>query len=338
LNPARYVAWPSATRAGTGSNPRMQPLSSTLNTAGATPLVELEQVYVKLECSNPGGSVKDRIARFMLLEARRRGELRPGDVIVEATSGNTGIAMAMIGRELGHDVIIYMPEHMSAERQRFIASFGAELRTTPREQGFEGPIATRDSFKGRSGYYVPDQFANPDNARCHRETTGAELLAQLRAHGVGRLDAFVAGVGTGGTLMGVGAALRESFPGLALVAVEPSESNVMCGRPAGEHTIQGIGDGFIPPLVDMRQVGEVIDVPSALAHQTARLHGHCVGMSSGANLAAARRLRERGLRVATLFPDCSDRYGSMGLAAPAGSRCPLAKHCAQRGQRLLQGQ
>ncbi len=312
-----------------------------LDTIGVTPLVELEHVYVKLECSNPSGSVKDRIARFMLLEARSRGELRPGDVIVEATSGNTGIAMALVGRELGHRVIIYMPEHMSAERQHYIQALGAELRTTPREQGFEGPIATRDTFKGRAGYYVPDQFANPDNARCHRETTGAELLAQLRAHGVRKLDAFVAGVGTGGTLMGVGAALRAGYPDLRLVAVEPSESNVMCGRPAGEHTIQGIGDGFIPPLVDMNEVDEVIDVPSALAHEAARQihehYGHCVGISSGANLAAARRLVERGLRVATLFPDCSDRYGSMGLSTPDSSRCPLARHCAQRGLRLARG-
>jgi cysteine synthase A len=314
----------------------MEALGNVLEQIGSTPLVELERIYVKLECSNPSGSVKDRIARFMLLEAKRRGELRDGDVIVEATSGNTGIAMAMVGRELGHRVLIYMPEHMSEERREFIRAFGAEVRSTPREQGFSGPIATRDTFKGRPGYYVPDQFANPDNARCHRETTGAELIAQLRAAGVRRLDAFVAGVGTGGTLMGVGAALRREFPGLQLVAVEPTESNVMCGGPAGEHMIQGIGDGFIPRIVDMREVSDVIAIPSAMARATASeilaRHGQCVGFSAGANFAAARLLRDRGLCVATLFPDCADRYGSLGLEGPGSgaSRCPLAKHCAHR--------
>jgi cysteine synthase A len=310
--------------------------ATTLEHIGSTPLVELERIYVKLECSNPSGSVKDRIARFMLLEAKRRGELQEGDTIVEATSGNTGIALAMVGRELGHRVIVYMPEHMSEERREFIRAYGAEVRSTPREQGFEGPIATRDTFKNRPGYYVPDQFGNPDNARCHRETTGAELLAQLRAFGVRQLDAFVAGVGTGGTLMGVGAALREHFPRLQLVAVEPTESNVMCGGPAGPHAIQGIGDGFIPPIVDLREVSDVIAIPSDMARATAseilERHGHCVGFSAGANLAAARLLSGRGLRVATLFPDCADRYGSLGLHGPSShaSRCPLAKHCAHR--------
>jgi cysteine synthase A len=214
---------------------------------------------------------------------------------------------------------------------------------TPREQGFEGPIAARDEFKGKPGYYVPDQFSNPDNVHCHYETTGRELLMQLRALGVRRLDAFVAGVGTGGTLMGVAKALREVFQGLRVVAVEPAESNVMCGRPAGEHTIQGIGDGFIPPIVDMTQVDEVIAIPSSEAARVARelleRHGQCVGMSSGANTAAARILRDRGLVVATLWPDCSDRYGSLGLLPPgdSSSRCPRRETCAARASRLLQG-
>ena len=313
----------------------------TLDKIGSTPLVQLESIFVKLECSNPGGSVKDRIARYILLAAQRRGELKPDDVIVEATSGNTGIAMAMVGRELGHRVIIYMPEHLSEERRNYIRAFGAEVRSTPREQGFEGPIATRDTFKGRPGYYVPDQFGNPDNVHCHQETTGHELLVQLRAFGVRQLDAFVAGVGTGGTLMGVGAALREVFPRLQLVAVEPAESNVMCGKPAGDHTIQGIGDGFIPPIVDMAKVSEALAIPSeqarAVAHEIRERHGHCVGMSAGANLAAARLLRDRGLVVATLFPDCSDRYGSMGLEAPSSEsvQCPMRERCAARGAELL---
>jgi cysteine synthase A len=230
---------------------------------------------------------------------------------------------------------------MSVARRRYIEAFGAEVRLTPREQGFEGPIATRDTFRGEPGHHVPDQFGNPDNVRCHRETTGREIVAQLRERGVTRVDAFVAGVGTGGTLMGVGAALRAAFPGVLVVAVEPEESNVMCGKPAGEHDIQGIGDGFVPPLVDMAQIDGVEAVSSAAARRVVEeiraLHGHCVGMSAGANTAAARRLRDRGLAVVTVWADCSDRYGSMGLAAPGSAdvSCPLREGCAARARALL---
>ncbi|HUK65113.1 MAG TPA: pyridoxal-phosphate dependent enzyme, partial [Dongiaceae bacterium] len=177
---------------------------SVLERIGGTPLIHVDGVYVKLECANPGGSVKDRIARFMIEAAAHDGRLKPGDTIVEATSGNTGIALALVGRELGHPVVIYMPEHMSRERRVMLQKLGAELRLTPKEIGFEGAIARRDEYRDRPGYFVPDQFANPDNARCHRETTGRELMEQLGERGVAGLDAFVAGVGTGGTLMGVG--------------------------------------------------------------------------------------------------------------------------------------
>src|SRR5207247_1949061 len=143
---------------------------NALDRIGQTPLVEIEGIFVKLECSNPCGSVKDRIALFMLREAAARGELEPGDTIVEATSGNTGIAMSMVGRALGHRVLIFMPEHMSLERRRMMQALGAEVRLTPKDEGFEGPIRIRDTYRGKRGYYVPDQFANPDNARCHRLT------------------------------------------------------------------------------------------------------------------------------------------------------------------------
>jgi cysteine synthase A len=215
---------------------------------------------------------------------------------------------------------------------------------TPRAQGFEGPIAARDKFRGQPGYYVPDQFGNPDNARCHYETTGREIASALRARRVTALGAFVAGVGTGGTLMGAGRALRECFPGLRVVAVEPSESNVMCGKPAGDHEIQGIGDGFIPPIVDMDAVDEVLAIPTADARSTAgeirRRYGYCVGMSSGANFAAARMLRDRGLAVATVWADCSDRYGTLGLAGPSSADvcCPMREHCAQRAASVLDAQ
>jgi cysteine synthase A len=322
--------------------PRSKAPKSLLDHIGDTPLVPVEGIFVKLECSNPGGSVKDRIAKFMLEEARARGELAPTDTVVEATSGNTGIAMAMVARELGHKVIIWMPEHMSEERIEMLEALGADVRLTPEEGGFEEPIERRDSYRGRDGYYLPDQFANPDNVRCHEQTTGVELARQLREHGENQIDAFVAGTGTGGTLMGVGRALKAVMPGIRIVAVEPEESAVMLGGEPGTHHIQGIGDGFIPELVDMDFVDEVIAVSEADADVAAiRIHdkfGYCVGLSAGANTVAAERLRDRGLKVATVWPDCSDRYVSMGLRSPVAGQgmCPLTSHCADRWDNVIQ--
>jgi cysteine synthase len=313
-----------------------------LDTIGVTPLVELEHVYIKLECSNPGGSVKDRIARFMLLEARRRGELRTGDVIVEATSGNTGIAMAMVGRELGHHVIIYMPEHMSAERQDYIRAFGAELRTTPREQGFEGPIATRDTFKGRAGYYVPDQFANPDNARCHRETTGAELLAQTararrstprrvrrgrghRRHVDGRWRGAARGLSR--TALDRGRAERVQRD------VRPARGRAHDPRHRRRiHSAAG-GHG--------RRSIEVIDgaVGARGTRWRARLHerhGHCVGMSSGAKLAAARTPASSAgcawPRSSPTAPTATARWACRARC-PTRSVAPSARRARRGGRR-----
>ena len=307
---------------------------------GGTPLECIEGVHVLLECANPGGSVKDRVALHLIRAAEQRGDLRPGDTIVEATSGNAGIAFAWVGRALGYRVRIFMPEHMSDERKRAIAACGAELVLTPREGGFEEPIARRDAWRGRVGVWVPDQFGNPDNVRCHQRHTGAELVEGLRARGCTRLDAFVAGTGTGGTLMGVGRALRETWPEVRLVAVEPSESAVMGGGPPGEHGIQGIGDGFVPDLVDLAFVDEVLAVSTAEAHAEAvRIrgeHGYCVGRSAGANFLAARRLAERGEVVATLWPDGSERYASLGLEPPDadGVRCPQRWRCVARARLL----
>jgi cysteine synthase A len=314
---------------------------SYLEAIGDTPLILADGVYVKLECANPGGSVKDRIAAFMLLEAQRRGDLRPGDTVVETTSGNTGIALSLTAASLGHRVIIFMPEHMSRERVEMMRRFGADVRLTPKDEGFEGAVRHRDAFRGKPGYYVPDQFGNPDNVRCHRLTTGRELVEQLGARGVERLDWFVAGVGTGGTLMGVGQALREAMPGVRLAAVEPEESAVMSGGEKGDHGIMGIGDGFVPAIVDMSAVDEVVRVTTAEAHAAAaaiRLaHGHCVGRSSGANHVAARRLRARGAVVATVWADCADRYESLGLTGPAQGEvsCPLHGACAERTRDML---
>jgi cysteine synthase A len=316
---------------------------SPLESIGGTPLITVEGVFVKLECANPGGSVKDRIARFLLGEAARRGELHPGDTVVECTSGNTGIALAWVGRQLGYRVLIFMPEHMSRERLRMLEQLGAEVRLTPKAIGFAGAIELRDAYRGRPGYYVSDQFANQDNSRCHSDTTGAELVAQLRARGRPRVGCFVAGVGTGGTLMGIGRALRAVMPEVQRVAVEPEESAVLSGGPPGDHGIMGIGDGFVPPLVDMTEVDQVIRVGTDEAHAAAerirRDHGYCVGRSSGANLVAALRLKAQGATVATVFPDCANRYVSLGLEPPGtpGVRCAMGSLCAARTRTMLDG-
>lgn len=312
-----------------------------LGSIGNTPCLFIAGIYVKLECSNPGGSVKDRIGQYLIAEATRRGELSPGDTVVETTSGNTGIALAMAAREMGYRTIIFMPEHMSLERRQMLNRAGAEVRLTPREEGFEGAVVRRDAFRGRAGYFVPDQFGNPDNTRCHRLTTGQELLRQLKGCGCRRLDWFVAGVGTGGTLMGVGEALRAALPGVRIAAVEPDESAVMSGDSAGDHGIMGIGDGFIPDLVDMSAIDRVIRVKTTDAvresHRIRKAHGYCVGISSGANTLAALRLRDEGARAATLWPDCADRYVSVGLESPASRQvhCPLQQSCEQRARRML---
>jgi cysteine synthase A len=317
--------------------------AAELDRIGHTPMVVADGVYAKLECANPGGSVKDRIARFMLEQAATRGDLAPGDTIVETTSGNTGIALAWLAPALGYRVLVFMPEHMSVERRRMLERLGAEVRLTPREIGFEGAVRMRDAYRGRPGFYVPDQFGNPDNARCHELTTGAELIAQLRESGCRRLDGFVAGVGTGGTLMGVARALRAVWPALRVVAVEPAESAVMSGGPPGEHGIMGIGDGFVPDLVDPAAIDEIMTVSTAGARAAAERirarHGYCVGISAGANMAAALRLNRRGWVVATVWPDSADRYVSVGLAggeAPVGVRCPLRPYCRARARALLE--
>lgn len=328
-------------RLGRLARPQIVMATNYLESVGNTPLIVADGVFVKLECSNPGGSVKDRIAGFLLIEAKRRGELRPGDTVVETTSGNTGIALSLAAAALGHKLIIFMPEHMSRERVEMMRRFGADVRLTSREGGFAGAVRERDAYRGREGYYVPDQFGNPDNVRCHRLTTGREIIEQLRAHGRERIDWFVAGVGTGGTLMGVGAALREAMPGVRIAAVEPEESAVMSGGEAGDHGIMGIGDGFIPAIVDTDAIDEVVRVSTADAHAAAtriRLSfGHCVGRSSGANHEAARRLHARGFSVVTVWPDCADRYESVGLQGPAhgGVSCPHRAACAERTREML---
>ncbi len=297
---------------------------------GDTPLLELEGILAKLECTNPSGSIKDRIARFILGESRTRGLLRPGQRVIEATSGNTGIALAWVGRELGHPVTIVMPEDMTEERKEMIRALGADLLLSPSAGSFAEAAAIRDRLALEHGWFNPDQFSNPLNVECHERTTGQEILIQAEGR---RLDAFVAGVGTGGTLIGVARRLRRENPWLRVFAVEPSESAVMSGGEAGPHGISGIGDGFIPAIAGDGAGGLAPDIDDVLCVSTAeataearrlsRVHGYCVGVSSGANFLAARRLREHFATVVTVFPDGFTKYRSRGLEHCEPGRCPF---------------
>ncbi len=307
---------------------------------GGTPLIEIEGIYVKLECLNPCGSVKDRLAAYILAEAVRKGLLQPGQPIVEATSGNTGIAFAYYGRRAGHPVTIVMPEHMTEERKSLIRQLGATLVLCSKEGSFAEAASIRDRIAAETGAYNPDQFANELNVECHRVTTGNEIIRQIApSFAQPRNAAFVAGVGTGGTLIGVGEALRAAWGDITLVAVEPAEAAVMTGGPNGPHGIGGIGDGFIPTIASDNAGGmhpsikgvEVVSTDEAMAtaQELAERYSICVGVSSGANFAAARRLRDHYQPVITVFADGHHKYHSAGLSEPANGECPFKITCGQ---------
>jgi cysteine synthase A len=320
---------------------RLSLRESVLDCIGNTPLQKLElrtngrdyQIYAKFEYMNPSGSVKDRIAKYMIEEAERRNLLKPGHTIVEATSGNTGIALSMVGAAKGYKVLIVMPEHMTGERVRLITNLGANLCLTPRADGFEGAVARAKKIANTSDrYFLTNQFCNADNTLAHYYTTGKEIVQQMSSS----IDAFVAGVGTGGTLMGVGKALREKHPGVRLVAVEPAEAAVLSGcRTIQDHKIAGIGDGFIPEIVDMSQIDEIIPIKSDDAVEMAKLlssqYGLMVGISSGANvLASTRVLDEIGFdrKVVTILPDRAERYFSTDLYLSKEERIrQCSRHC-----------
>jgi cysteine synthase A len=272
-------------------------------------------VYGKAEFLNPGGSIKDRIARYIILEAERRGELESGMTIMEVTSGNTGIALAMVGAMRGYRVVIIMPETVSDERRRMIEFFGAELELLPRVNDMQAAIGEIEALAAkRNDIFLPRQFANPDNVDTHRKTTGPEILRQLK----GEIDAFVMGVGTGGTIMGVGRALRKAGSPARIVAVEPDESAVMSGSDRGCHGIQGLADGFIPELVDLDEIDEIIRITTDEAieasHVITREEGLFVGISSGANVLAAMQVARElgpGYTVVTMLCDRGERYLSI---------------------------
>mgnify|MGYP001583399986 CR=1 FL=1 len=299
---------------------------------GNTPLIKIENIYAKLECTNPCGSIKDRIAQYIIEESEKQGLLKKGQRIVEATSGNTGISLAYYAKQKGYPIIIIMPENMTEERKTLIRSLGAELILCSEKGSFAEAAAIRDEMAKTYGYFNPAQFSNPLNVECHYRTTGQEILQQINQYKVLSIDAFVAGVGTGGTLIGIGKALREINLCTHLAAVEPSESPVMSGGKPGKHDIQGIGDGFIPRIAQgengklHESIDEVICISSQeakdAAHYIQQEHGFCVGASSGANFLAAKQLAKRFRTVVTIFPDGYGKYQSLGLKHCEKGRCP----------------
>ena len=288
-----------------------------LDLIGNTPLVRLrgENVFAKAEFLNPGGSIKDRVALAMIEGAERDGLLHGDSIIVEPSSGNTGIGVALVGRLKGYPVRIAMPENMSKERKQLITTLGAELVLTPEAYGISGAVTlARQIAASDPRVYMPQQFENPDNPRIHYEETARELWRQMS----GEIACFVAGVGSGGTLQGVGKFLREHSPGCRIVAVEPKNVSAILGHEPGLHQIQGIGDGFIPAILDVSLVDEVVEVTDEDAIDTTRQlgrdYGLLVGISSGANVWAARQMARRIKgNIATVLPDRAERYFSTAL-------------------------
>ncbi|MBN2581972.1 MAG: cysteine synthase A [Planctomycetes bacterium] len=288
-----------------------------LDLIGNTPLLRLkgEAIFAKAEFLNPGGSIKDRVALAMLEGAERDGRLKPDSIIVEPTSGNTGIGVALVGRLKGYTVRIVMPEGMSVERRKLIKALGAELILTPDRDGIAGAVRhVKEMAAADPKIFVPQQFENPDNPRCHYEQTAVELWRQMG----GQIDCFVAGVGSGGTLQGVSKYLKEHKPDVRIVAVEPANVSALLGHEPGLHQIQGIGDGFVPAVLDVSLIDEVVEVTDGDAIETTRQlgrdYGLLVGISSGANVWAARKLAKsvKG-NIATVLPDRAERYFSTAL-------------------------
>jgi cysteine synthase A len=288
-----------------------------LELIGNTPLLQLkgERVFAKAEFLNPGGSIKDRVALAMLEAAQRDGKLKADSVIVEPSSGNTGIGLALVGRLMGYKVIIVMPEGMSEERKKLIKALGAELVLTPDSESLPGAVRKVEEMAAADPrLFVPQQFENPENPRVHYEQTARELWRQMG----GDIDCFVAGVGSGGTLQGVGKFLKEHKPDAKVIAVEPKNVSALLGHEPGLHQIQGIGDGFIPGVLDVSLVDDVVEVTDEDAIETTRQlgreYGMLVGISSGANIWAARQLTKKfSGNITTVLPDRAERYFSTAL-------------------------
>jgi cysteine synthase len=302
----------------------MKIAGSVLDLIGGTPLVRLRRlpkpdgavVVAKVEARNPGGSVKDRTALAMIEDAERRGALKAGGTIVEPTSGNTGIGLAMVAAVKGYRLILTMPEDMSVERQRLMTRFGAEIYLTPAIEGMTGAVfAAEELLREHPDYFMPQQFQNPANPDVHRRTTALEILEAVD----GRLDAFVAGVGTGGTITGVGEVLKQKLPGVKIIGVEPAKSPVLSGGRPGLHGIQGIGASFVPGVLNQSVIDRVVQVrdedATAYSRRLSREEGLLVGVSAGAAVWAAceiaATMRPDQL-VVTVLPDTGERYLSLG--------------------------
>ncbi|ALS24818.1 MULTISPECIES: cysteine synthase A [Paenibacillus] len=295
---------------------------------GDTPLVKLNRVvpegsaeiYVKLEFQNPGASVKDRIAISMINVAEQEGLIKPGDTIVEPTSGNTGIGLAMVAAAKGYKAILVMPETMSIERRNLLRAYGAQLVLTPGAEGMKGAIKRAEEIVAENpGYFMPQQFKNQANVKIHRETTGPEIVEAIKSHD-GKLDAFIAGIGTGGTITGAGSVLKENFPNIKIYAVEPAASPVLSGGKPGPHKIQGIGAGFVPDILNTEVYDGVITVENEEAFETSRRvakeEGILGGISSGAAIFAALKVAKElgaGKRVVAVIPSNGERYLSTPL-------------------------
>lgn len=306
----------------------MKIYNSVAELVGKTPLLELKNIekkyglkaklVAKLEYFNPAGSVKDRVAKFMIDDAEKRGVLKEGSVIIEPTSGNTGIGLSAIAASKGYRVIIVMPETMSVERRKLMKGYGAELVLTPGNLGMKGAIAKAEELKNEiPGGVVMGQFVNPSNPKAHYMTTGPEIFEDTN----GKVDYFVAGVGTGGTITGVGRFLKEKLPNVKIIAVEPATSAVLSTGVAGAHKIQGIGAGFVPEILDTKIYDEIIPVSNEDAFkfgkETGKTEGVLVGISSGAALFAAisvaKRKEAEGKTIVVLMPDTGERYLSTAL-------------------------
>ncbi|MCP3685632.1 MAG: cysteine synthase A [bacterium] len=281
-----------------------------LGVVGKTPLIEIGGVLAKLETTNPTGSVKDRMAAYLVEKAEEREELKPGDRIIEVTSGNTGIAFAMIAAIKGYRFTAVMPESMSIERRQMMQAFGADVVLTPAKEDIIGAMKKYNELvKKYPSAWLPRQFENNDNIEAHREGIGKEIVEQA-----GNIDAFVAGTGTGGTLIGVAKALKAANPDVKIIGVEPMESAVISGGNAGLHGIQGIGEGFIPKIVEENSdlIEEIITIKTddaiEMQKKLAKEHGVLVGISSGANVLAAMKAKEKYKKVVTILPDRGERY------------------------------
>ncbi|TDL95297.1 cysteine synthase A [Macrococcus carouselicus] len=304
-----------------------QRVNNITEVIGNTPLVKLNKVvpegaadiYVKLEYQNPGSSVKDRIALAMIEAAEKDGILKPGDTIIEPTSGNTGIGLSMVAAAKGYKAVLVMPDTMSQERRTLLRAYGAELVLTPGAEGMKGAIAKANELKGEKGYFMPQQFENMANPEVHRKTTGPEIVSAMEGLSI---DAFISGVGTGGTLTGAGSIIKESHPQVEIVAVEPTDSPVLSGGQPGPHKIQGIGAGFVPDTLDTDIYQTVIQVGNEeameMSRRVAREEGILCGISSGAAIHTAVKKAEElgaGKNVVAILPSNGERYLSTPLYA-----------------------